>query len=210
MNWGGLWPDTNIAETLSTLPDDVHCARARPIESIAGDGTLFKGFIPPGPERSNIVRQIYPTFGDYIKGGFLSHVAGKLFVRTGKENVTLKIHNMFWNGDMNPGQTELSKLALCHCHSKNWQDWLASYRYRLDRGSYRPELAAAPASGGMTLHDLFHQIEIDSGESGLRAFYDEVCADSPKLRAALQSHGLLRRCNLKLTTKIAKHFPDFC
>lgn len=204
-----LWPDTKVADILAALPADIHCARARPIESIAGDGTLFKGFIPPGPDRNDIVRQIYPTFGDYVKGGFLSHVAGKLFVRTGKQNVTLKIHNMFLNDDMNPGQTELPTLALCHCHSKSWQDWLASYRYRLEKGSYRAELAATSASGGVTLHDMFQQIEIDDGEAGLRAFYNEVCADSPELRRALQSRGLLHRCDLELSRKAAKHFPDF-
>jgi len=143
-----------------------------------------------------------------VKGGFLSHVAGKLFARTGKENVTFKIHNMFWNDEMNPGQAELPTLTLCHCHSKSWEDWLAAYRYRLEKGSYRADLTPS-ASGGVTLHDLFRQIEIDNGEPGLRAFYDEVCADSKNLRTALQEKGLLRRCNLDLERKARKHFPDF-
>ncbi|MBL4767812.1 MAG: glycosyltransferase family 2 protein [Rhodobacteraceae bacterium] len=203
-----LWPDTNVADILTLLSSDIHCARARPIESIAGDGTLFKGYIPSGPDRAEIVRQIYPTFGAYIKGGFLSHVVGKLFVRTGKENVLLKIHNMFWNDEMNPGHTELNNLALCHCHSKNWQDWLSTYRYRLEKGSYRADLAPS-TSGGVTLHDMFHQIENKHGEAGLRAFYDEVCADSEKLRKNLQTRGLLRQCDLELDRKAKKHFPDF-
>lgn len=202
-----LWPDTNVADILVNLPNDVHCARVRPIESIAGEDSLFKGYIPSGPDRVQIVRKIYPTFGDFIKGGFLSHVAGKLFVRTGKENVTFKIHNMFWNKEMNAGQTELSTLALCHCHSKSWEDWLAAYRYRLEKGSYRAELAPS-TSAGVTLHDLFRQIEADDGEAGLRAFYDEVCADSEKLRTALQANGLLRHCDLNLDQKTRKHFPD--
>ncbi|MFT4959750.1 MAG: hypothetical protein ACI92Z_000826, partial [Paracoccaceae bacterium] len=153
-----LWPETGVADTLAALSPDIHCARIRPIESIAGDGTLFKGFIPAGPDRAETVRQIYPNFGVYIKGGFLSHVAGKLFVRIGKENVTLRIHNMFCNDDMNPGLTELSEISLCHCHSKSWSDWLATYRYRLEKGSYRADLAPS-APYGMTLHEMFHQIE---------------------------------------------------
>ncbi|MBV1895576.1 MAG: glycosyltransferase family 2 protein [Rhodobacteraceae bacterium] len=203
-----LWPDTNVGDILAALPTDIQCARSRPIESIAGDGTLFKGHIPSGPERSKIVQQIYPTFGEFLKGGFLSHVAGKLFVRTGKENVTLKIHNMFWNDEMNPGQAELPSLMLCHCHTKNWEDWLAAYRYRLEKGSYRAELGPA-GSNGITLHNLLHQIENDQGQSGLRAFYDEVCTDSETLRTALQTRGLLHRCNLELDQKTKKHFPDF-
>lgn len=203
-----LWPDSSVGDILAAIPADIHCARTRPIESISGDSGLFKEYIPSGPDRAEIVRQIYPTFGEFIKGGFLSHVAGKLFVRTGKDNVTFKIHNMFWNDEMNPGQIELPALALCHCHSKNWTDWLKTYHYRLEKGSYRAELSSS-ATGGRSLHDLFNQIEIDDGEAGLRAFYDEVCADSVNLRAALQSRGLLRHCDLGLNRKTGKHFPDF-
>ncbi|MBV1925655.1 MAG: glycosyltransferase family 2 protein [Rhodobacteraceae bacterium] len=204
-----LWPDTNVGDILAALPADIHCARTRPIESIAGDGSLFKGYIPSGPDRRKIVQQIYPTFGEFLKGGFLSHVAGKIFVRMGKENVTLKIHNMFWNDEMNPGQTELPSLSLCHYHSKSWTDWLTAYRYRLEKGSYREELAHS-GSGGISLHTLFSQIEHENGETGLRAFYDEVCADSENLRTALQTKGLLRQCDLELERKAKKHFPDFC
>ena len=203
-----LWPDAPVANILANLPPRTYCARLRPIEALAGDGTLFKGFIPPGPERSATVARLYPTYGQYLRGGFLSHVAGKLFVRTGMANVTFKIHNVFCGDDMNPGHTELPAIELCHCHAKSWEDWIATYRYRLQKGSYRADLAGASAIGGTTLHDLFRQIETTDGQTGLRAFYDEVCADSPALMSALRNEGLLRHYKLDLDAKMTKHFPN--
>lgn len=137
-----LWPDNAVEDVLKTLPTSVLCARVRPIESIAGDGTLFKGFIPSGPDREAIVNRLYPKFGHYMRGGFLSHVAGKLFVRTGLTPMTIKIHNAFLGDEMNPGIIELEQIALCHCHAKSWDQWIAAYRYRLNRGSYRADLPA--------------------------------------------------------------------
>ena len=52
-------------------------------------------------------------------------------------------------------------------------------------------------------------IETESGESGLRAFFDEVCADTPHLRDRLEAHGLLREINLHLPKHLAIHFPEF-
>lgn len=204
-----LWPTRPLSELLDDLPADVLCARVRPIEAISGDGTLFKGFIPPGPEREAIVERLYPRFGRYLKGGFLSHVAGKLFVRTGLGPLTVKIHNVFRGDDMNPGETELKAVELCHCHAKSWEDWIAAFRYRHEKGSYRPDLAPTRPRerGGLTLHELFARIEADNGEAGLRAFYEEVCADTPRLRAALGREGLLRTCDLRLAEKRQRHFP---
>ena len=44
-----------------------------------------------GPQTADI----YPTYGLHLNGGFLSHVAGKVFVRTGHDGVGLRIHNAF-------------------------------------------------------------------------------------------------------------------
>lgn len=204
-----LWPDKTASECLGRLGPSVHCARIRPMESLSGDGTAFKAFIPNGPDREAIVARLYPQFGQYVKGGFLSHVAGKLFVRTGLRDLRLKIHNVFQGGEMNPGATELTEIALCHAHCKSWESWMAAYRFRLEKGSYRAGLAPSRPreSGGMSMHELFQWIESDAGEAGLRAFHHELAADTPDLRARLSSEGLLRNCDLCLDTWRQKHFP---
>ncbi|TDE40228.1 glycosyltransferase family 2 protein [Antarcticimicrobium sediminis] len=206
-----LWPDNPLANLLDALPADALCARIRPAEALAGDGTLFKGFIPGGPERAATVARLYPRFGAHVKGGFLSHVAGKLFVRTGIDPLEIRIHNVFRGAEMNPGEVALATTLLLHCHAKSWEDWIAAYRYRLSHGSYRAELAPARPrdKGGLTLHEVLSEIEASEGDSGLRAFYDELCVDSPALCSALDAAGLLHRCELQLDAKRQKQFPDF-
>jgi hypothetical protein len=206
-----LWPDTPVGEILAALPADILCARVRPVESLAGDGSLYKGFLPPGPAREATVARLYPTFGAYVKGGFLSHLAGKVLVRTGLGPLTLRIHNVFRGDEQNPGETELGRILLCHRHAKDWDDWIAAFRYRLEHGSYRAELPAARPreKGGMSLHELLSFISDSEGEAGLRAFHDELCAASPNLLGRLEKEGLLVRCDLELDAMMQKHFPDF-
>ncbi|MEP5732530.1 MAG: glycosyltransferase family 2 protein [Sulfitobacter sp.] len=204
-----LIPDTTIAETLAAQPASAQIARIRPMEQLAGDGTTFKAFVPNGPDRARIVSALYPTYGTYIKGGFLSHLAGKVFVRTGLQNIRVQIHNVFENDTIIDGPEDTRGIDLAHCHAKTWEDWIAAYRYRLEKGSYRSDLAPNRArdKGGMTLHDLFNMIETEDGTAGLRAFFDEVCADTPALRARLAAHDLLRHADIGLNTTIHRHFP---
>jgi len=205
-----LVPERSVAEILGALPAEQQIARIRPMEALSGDNTHFKAFIPNGPDRANSVAAIYPTYGPYIKGGFLSHLAGKVFVRTGLEGIRVQIHNVFQDDDIIDGPEQQPGIDLAHLHAKSWDDWLAAYRYRHANGSYRPELAPnRPRDrGGLSMHELFAMIESEGGEAGLRAFFDEVCADSPDLRSALDARGLLRRVDLNLDAILPRHFPD--
>lgn len=206
-----------IAATLAALPMDCMTARVRPMEALAHpndsgkDPSAFKAFLPNGPERLDIVLRLYPTFGAYIKGGFVSHVAGKVFVRTGQTDISLRIHNAFQGDQINPGLVELEDMALAHCHAVSWADWRAQHAYRHAKGSYRADLAPAlpKDAGGITLHEVFAFLIKDQGEAGLRAFFDEVCADTPEHRARLNAQNLLRLHDLALERKLSTHFPEF-
>ena len=206
-----LVPQTSVSDSLAALNPDTACARTRPMEQLAGVGNSYKIFIPNGPERTRIVQDIYPEFGAYIKGGFLSHVAGKLFVRKGLPDISVRIHNAFQGDAMNPNEIELSDMDLAHAHAKTWEDWITAYRYRLEKGSYRAELAPAQSRkrGGLTLHEMFQTLEAAEGEAGLRRFYTEVATDTDTLRARLQARGMYREITLDLDAKLARHFPDF-
>lgn len=207
-----LVPTRSIDEVLSDLPDTTQCARVRPMEQLSGDPTLFKAFVPSGAKRHRMVEQIYPTFGRHLKSGFLSHVAGKIFVRTGQADLKLRIHNALIGDQMIDDVPRLREIDLAHAHAKTWDQFRTAFRFRLDKGSYRSELAPERArdQGGMTLHELFTQIAEEEGDAGLRAFFDEVCAATPRLTAALESHGLLRRADLELDAHLRDHFPQYC
>lgn len=205
-----LWPDTPLTDQLAALPDSCGCARVRPAEALSGDGTAFKALMPAGPQRDAALARLYPRFGRDVKAGFLSHVQGKLFLRTGQGPMIFKIHNVFKGDTPNPGEAALEGTTLLHCHARSWADWIAAYRYRVRHGSYRASLGPTRprAHGGLTMHELLRSIERDAGESGLRAFHDELCADTPLHRDRLQAEGLLRLHDLDLATKRAKHFPQ--
>ncbi|QFT60259.1 hypothetical protein FIU94_15635 [Sulfitobacter sp. THAF37] len=204
-----LVSDRPVADVLAALPSGVETARARPMEMLGGDGTAFKRFIPNGPNRERIVNEIYPTFGEYVKGGFISHLAGKVFVRTGMEGITIRIHNAFRGPEMIEETQELDGIHLAHAHATSWDKWQAAYRFRLEKGSYRANLGPAKprARGGLTLNEFFAILEAEEGEAGLRAFFEEVCADTPDHRARLAAHDLLHLADLRLSTHLATHFP---
>lgn len=202
-----IWPQSDLACLLDRLPPDCVAARVRPIEALAGTEGFYKAFIPPGPERPRIVRAIYPRHGAFVKGGFMSHLAGKLFVRTGLDDVEFRIHNAFVNGSV-VSDIDLTEVDLCHNHGHEWEDWLARYRFRLERGSYRPDLAPnlPRDKGGITLHELLSSVEAEKGEAGLRAFFDELSAADPETRARLEAWDMVKHRPLELDRKVAKHF----
>jgi len=211
-----LWPATPLPEQLAALPDATLSARVRPIEALAPDpgdpppaGTRwFKSCARlPGPRRAE-TQAIYPGHGAHLNGGFLSHVAGKVFVRTGIEGVHMRIHNAFRGHRIDARSRDLPGTRLCHLHATDWAQWRDSYAFRLAQGSYRAGLRpAAPDGTGLTLHALLRRLESEGGEAALRRFWREVCVATPELRARLAAHGRLHAIALGLDARRARHFP---
>lgn len=206
-----LWTEAPVHQHLTNLPEDCQCARLYPAESLAdGDGSAFKAIPREWPQRLKVVERLYPTYGKFLNGGFLSHVEGKLFLRTGLPDITFRIHNVFQGDGKNPGERALTDITLCHRHANSWDQFIGKYAFRLERGSYRSELTPMRplTSGGMTLHQLLSSIEQRDGTEGLRDFYQELFADTPEHREKLHAEGLLRICDLMLDKSRAKHFPN--
>jgi len=211
-----LLPDSSLPDQLARLPSHTLSARVRPIESLAPDpldppdegGVYCKAAARFPKDRAAQTGAIFPTYGAHLNGGFLSHVAGKIFVRTGEDKIAIRIHNAFRDGVRDDASEDLPETRLAHLHAKSWEDFLAAYRFRLARGSYRSELKAA-SEHGLNMHALFSALEAEGGETALRAFYEEVCTATPRLRDALQKHGLLHCVRLDTDRKLARHFPEF-
>ncbi|WP_417205118.1 glycosyltransferase family 2 protein [Antarctobacter sp.] len=210
-----LLSDRPIADQLTALPAEALCARIRPVEALApGSGTAagetaFKGFHLDQAARQQAAQACFPNWGRHLSGGFLSHVAGKLFFRAGTKGLQIRIHNVVLNDVQNPGQTALPDIELGHFHADSWDHFLTSYQFRLARGSYRAELKPqVRAEGAVSLHDLFQSIEEAGGEPALRRFYEEVCVADTALCDRLEAHGLLRRHRLRLAELRGCHFRD--
>ncbi len=209
-----LLPTSPVSEQLSALPADALCARIRPVEALApGSGTApgetaFKAFHLDQGARQRAARVCFPTWGPQLSGGFLSHVAGKLFFRAGTKGLQVRIHNVILNGIQNPGQVPLTGIELGHFHAHSWEHFLASFRFRLSRGSYRADLKPqVRQADAVNLHALFRGIEAAGGETALRAFFDEVCVADRALCDRLEAEGLLRRRTMNLGQLRARHFP---
>lgn len=209
-----LLPSDDIGHLLASLPTDVSCARLRPIEALAyGDAvepgeTAFKAFHLDQQKRQSAAQACFPTWGKYLSGGFLSHVAGKLFFRSGQKGLQIKIHNIVLDGVQNPGQVELPAIELGHFHADSWLHFIRAYKFRLDKGSYRSELKPqVRTEGAPNLHDLFQSIESLGGEDALKAFFNEICVADIDLCLRLKANGLLRRHSMNLPKLREKHFP---
>lgn len=211
-----LWPRTDLAAQLAALPGDCLCARVRPVEALAPDEdaapdavTHFKACAADRPTRRRQTAAIYGDFGAVLNGGFLSHVAGKMFYRTGIAELRVQIHNVFVGDRMNPGERPLADTELLHIHAPAWGTFRRALDYRLEQGSYRAGLKpnAPREEGGVTMHELLNALIDEGGEAMLRRFFREVCTATPELRARLSAHGLLRSHALNLAAKRARHFP---
>lgn len=209
-----LWPARPLPEQLAALSDDTLSARVRPVEALAPDPDepppeglrWFKSCALLSRQRREETKTIYPTYGAHLNGGFLSHVAGKVFVRTGVPDVSLRIHNAFRGKEMDSDEPEMPDTRLCHLHAADWQDWHARLRYRHASGAYRPEIKPAGA-GALPIHELLAMLEAEGGEAALRRFYEEVCVAHPALRARLARHGHLHAIALDPGAARERHFP---
>ncbi|MFV1594421.1 glycosyltransferase family 2 protein [Phaeobacter sp. JH20_36] len=213
-----LWPHISargarpqIGEILAALPAETDVLRMRPLEALAGRVDMYKSMIASAADREQQVRAIYPEFGVFLKGGFLSHTAGKLFARTGLPDIQFRIHNLFQHGEKNTREQEQNALQICHRHAPSWEAWQDSYRFRLKQGSYRPGLAAGFSRnlGGLNTHDLLSMIEEEHGSEGLKRFFGEINAEAPDIYQRLQKRGMIHHCPLDLTAKRREHFPQF-
>jgi hypothetical protein len=209
-----LLPQRTIVDQLADMPPDCLCARVRPIEALApgtatppGE-TLFKAFHLDQDVRRRDTAECFPTWGHHLSGGFLSHVAGKLFFRTGLSGLRVKIHNMFLNGEKNTGERHMSDTELGHFHAAAWPPFIEQTHRRLATGSYRSTLKPQSREpGALNLHSLLSAINEAEGDAGLKRFFDEVCTADTDLCARLDARGLLRRHKMGLDGLRARHFP---
>lgn len=210
--------DRPIINVLSEAPADAKALRMLPCESLGTDErrdvdpdtTYCKAKLPSGDEGKRLEHLFYPNFGGVLKSGFVSHVIGKVFVRTGLPDLKFGIHRAFENKENQIADVQSEAMELCHSHIQSWQKWLAIMEFRLSKGSYRAELEQKlnPASGRIQRHQLFTSLK-KGGTDDLRAFYEEVCWATPRLRQVLAENGYLREYKLDLDAKRTKHFPNF-
>ena len=200
-----LIPARPLSQILSRVAPDIAIARIPPAEALAReDGTAchFKLTHKQAGMKKSCLQEIYPTFGLHLFGGFLSHTGGKVFARPGIPDTRLGIHTLKYKGEDATNKTKPDGLFLAHFHAPNWAHFLSHLPFRREKGSYRVNDARPEMGQGALLAYLDQQ----EGEAGLRAFFDEVCADTPALRARLSAHGMLLTHSFDLDASVRRVF----
>ncbi len=197
--------DTGLSAKLATVPAACAVTRVPPAEALAredGPPLAFKLTHKQAGVKKATLQDIYPTFGLHLYGGFLSHTGGKVFARTGIPDTRLGIHTLKYHGADATNRMKPPGLYLAHLHATSWQQFRAHLEFRRTKGSYRPR-GTRPELGQAHLLEFLAEEE---GEDGLRAFFDEVCADTPALRQRLDAHAMLLTHRFELDEAVTRVF----
>lgn len=194
-----------VTRALRFVPRDCVQARMRPVEALA-DGTAnpqhFKLTHREAGQKRRALDTIFPNFGNYLTGGFISHTSGKVFARTGLEGVRFGIHGLKMDGAGIKNEAAMPRMKLAHLHARSFDAFRARMDFRLERGSYRKP----GEDDAMRLGDVLDFVMETEGEPGLRHFFEEVCQDSDTLRGRLAKHDMLFSHPLDLDAQVAEVF----
>lgn len=197
-----LLPDAALNDLLAATPPDQAALLIPPVEMLAGSmPEMFKTTPRMAGHDKTALTQVYPTFGGHLRGGFVSHLEGKLIARTGIPGLRMGLHTLSHDGAPVGNRMRVKDILLGHAHAPDWETFRAHLDFRLTRGSYRK---ADPEA--FKLRDVLDFLIETEGEPGLRSFFDEVCAATPTLVERLRARGMLIERPLTLDAAVARHF----
>ena len=189
-----IYTDESIGSVLDTASDCM--VRMRPWEAVHSpkglpvfDANLFRAPLK-GKDLRQRWRQSCRQFAPALRKGALSHVAGKSFFRTGRDDLEPRIHGAWVDGQQLRGIPFHDGIKLLHFHAQNRADWIARLPYRLEHGGYRGNEEMKRHLDGASVEDI-------------AAFYDQVMTIKPWLALKLAEENLLIEANLDLPAKVA-------
>lgn len=204
-----------IGRVLERLDRDRTAARVMPAEAMVPprrDGvSVFRLPLPDSPRGRRIGERVFGGLARYLDRGFLSHTAGKCFVRTGIADMTLSIHDPFLGG-VRLTPPWLPDTLLLHLHGDDEDRWLAAVGRRLSTGAYQARLndlrkrRQRRQGGGPGRHAYLTDLMAREGEEGLRRFFRRVSVYDASKRP-LRRHGLVVKLRLWLPEKVETWFP---
>ncbi|WP_407492680.1 glycosyltransferase family 2 protein [Pseudooceanicola sp. MF1-13] len=203
-----LLPPKSMTDILADIPNDCAALRVPPVEQLAGgEGRLFKRTATDAGLKKAALREVYPNFGHYLRGGFLSHLEGKILLRAGgqprAEKVRLGIHMAFWHGERISNRITLPDLPLGHAHAPDWETFERHLAFRRSKGSYRNKIGER-----FLLAELLDFLEAEEGEDGFRMLFSEVAEATPSLIEKLGKRNMLLEYPLDLEGPLSRWYPE--
>ncbi|QOL80617.1 glycosyltransferase family 2 protein [Pseudooceanicola spongiae] len=187
-----------LSGLLAQVPSETAVLHLRPAEMLAGGHDAPSAFkLTPrfaGTDKA-VLHDLYPTFGAHLRGGYVSHLEGKAIARVGIADCRLGVHALLYRGEPASNRVTLRHGWVGHAHVQDWTDFRTRLEFRMQKGSYQKR------GTSFGLFDVLEFVTETEGEDGLRQFYDEVCADTPQLRQALERHHMLYTRQLDLDAR---------
>ncbi len=202
-----LLPARPVADVLAAIPPDQAGLLLQPVELLADPDPAaparFKTTPRMAGQDKSVLARLYPTFGAHLRGGYISHLEGKMLARTGIAGLRMGVHGLLLDGAAVENRQISRDILLGHAHAPDWATFRAHLDFRMARGSYRKS-----EEEGFRLRDVLAYLQETEGEAGLRAFYDEVCTARADLVAGLQDLGMLVTWPLDPDAALRRQLPD--
>lgn len=191
-----LFSDTPVTETLRAADAKTLALVMPPAQEIVPidpqDELLFRRtYFDAGCKKSDLTA-LFPTFGEYLHSGFISHTAGKSMARVGLPDVRFGIHGLKRGGEKIAEAERIQTLTVLHRHAPDWPTFERHMKFRLAKGSYRN-----PGQSRLSLGDVLDALEEEHGASGARQLFDEICTARPNVVETLEKLGMLIRTKLR-------------
>ncbi|WP_238365440.1 hypothetical protein [Mesobacterium pallidum] len=132
------------------------------------------------------MKEVYPEYGYLLSSGFISHTRGKVFVRSGLQDLRLGVHKA---RGVKTRSLELTDCYLAHYHVRDVSEFLDRLHDRIYGGSYGRSSDLDPTSLRAGLEELMRK----EGSDGLRKFFLTTCTANNQLLLRLSQKGLLLR-----------------
>ncbi|MEN8892669.1 glycosyltransferase family 2 protein [Planktotalea arctica] len=195
-----LYPQTTVPDTLNAAPLSAEALIMPPAEEIAQsseDAVLLfrRTYFDAGCNKS-VLDALYPTFGAYLRSGFISHTVGKTMARTGLSDARFGVHLLKRGGVEVKNAKRVQSLNVLHRHAPDWPGFERHLAFRLSQGSYRDR-----GQSRLGLGEIIDILIEDHGTAGPKKLFDEVCAARPDVIETLEKHRMLIRTTLKTTLR---------
>lgn len=193
-----LMPPAPFPDLLAAVDPHAPFVAVIPSEMLdtRGDPHHFKR-----PAHGEAKREIYPTFGQHVPGGFISTQSPKLIARTGLDGIRQGIHALRLKGRIVRGGARIDGLELGHAHAPDFETFQRHMAYRLAKGSYHDRKGRLNRLG-----HLIRALLDDPDPHALRDFHREMCAATPERLDLLAAHDMLITRHLDLEVKVRRYF----
>ncbi|SLN42402.1 hypothetical protein ROJ8625_02067 [Roseivivax jejudonensis] len=200
-----LLAERPVADALAGQAGTTASVRLRPAEALSteapGPVRHFKLSHAGAGQPRGVIEDIYPTFGLHLDGGLLGGPHGRIFARTGlPRDVAFGPHALRRGGDRIAPSARLDGVTVGRLIATDWDSLCALAA----DGSEKAEGGADQMA--LSPRAFLGLVRDSEGEAGLRAFFAEVCHDSPDLRARLAARGMLLAHDLDPEAVIARVF----